>query len=410
MNSSISLNNSVCRCSNKRMRYFFVEKYYLILCILYAIFVFVPQMRIGIIITFLSAFAFLSVKKCNTRSNIPFFVFILWCLLSLLISIINSVSFTVAFSKFFNMVFPMFFFFLGKSRKTDLRKEFYKYFLIGAVFCFLIGLYWYILEPDYYMAFLERTIAGFHPSTYHLDRRFCSFFGSIGIGVISVCAMALFLDLFLKKRSKVYLLGYLSMAVMCGLCMQRSAYILAVVVTILILFFGKSSLREKRRLGFILLFSIVAALVALIFISNGALFDTLINRIKEISIDQLIGSRSYQWIRPIQVLGEQIIIGGGIGSFTYGSEVTVNDGLYFNLMGEIGIVGLILFIILVSSSFVSYFKQAKSKRIIVALVIVVVFLLNGVGSNGLLYMEIAPLFWFSLGAMNLTNKELSQGA
>ena len=385
------------------MRFFnFVAKgYYIFLFAFYTLFVFVPQMRIGVVASILSFVAFLTIKPSKNSNNSLFSIFFAWCIIAIFIGLVSDVKFEIIASKTMSFIFPMFFFFIGLNSSNVKEKNFYHYFMIALIYCFLIGIFWYIREPDYYVSFLERTIAGFYVSTYHNDNRFCSFLGSIGIGLMSVCGIVLFLYAYLKTKKMRFLIGFILMLIMCILSMQRSAYIMAVIFIILVLLFSNISKKRKIIFSIVALFIVVIG-TAFLPMTSSSLLSKVGGRIDAINIESLF-SRSRQWVRPFNTLGLGVIFGGGIGSFTRGSLVEVNDGLYFNLIGEIGFIGLFLFAALIIWSFKKYFTNKKNGIMFVGFLIVLVFLINGIGSNGLLYMEQAPLFWFSLGLINSKN-------
>ncbi len=396
--------SSFCKTSNRLFNW-----YYVILFAAYFVFVFSPDMRVGVVASVVTLAVFLlgMPYRVGPKDWAVSLLFV-WAAVSMIPALLGeAASFSVISSKFMSAYFPIAFYYMSKKfLLRPCRKDFFHYFMIAAVFCFAVGLWWYVTEPDYYITHLQRTVANFTEVEYHKDLRFSSFLGSIGIGMVSVIGMIVSLTRFIQTKRRNHILGVIIMAVMCILSMQRSAYILFAFFFVLILAINK---RIKGKVLVIFLALLVLLVILAVFFSfvYPELFDQIFSRVLDINFESMFLSRTDQWAQ-LPGLGIGLITGRGVGSFTQGSNsaVNINDGAFFNIIGEIGIIGFLLFAAAVVSMISIYLKnRRKTYTHRICFLIVLAFLLNAIGSNGLLYMDMSPLFWISMGCLSLKERK-----
>ena len=80
------------------------------------------------------------------------------------------------------------------------------------------------------------------------------------------------------------------------------------------------------------------------------------------------------------------------------SDIYIPDGNYFRMIAEIGIIGVLLFFIIILKALYNGFSNIKTHYIQLAIVIMVCMM--SVGSDMFSFQLIAPIFWYSIGACN----------
>lgn len=374
----------------------FYEKHYLLMHLGYLLFVFFPQARIGIFSTLLTALYLLGLKINLSKKSSVFLIFVMfWSMFSIVFLQSGNQTLSIVFTKFASAIFPMIFFFVGQESDKLGRSAFFRYLQYSLYLCFFIGLYWYFSEPTYFLDYMKRTDAGFLYTTYLMNKRFWSYTGSISAGLLSVCGIIYFLCQYYETKHFHYIFGFLCMLVMSALSMQRSSYILtAFFVLNIIVRHQKYSIKSTLQIILILLF--LAGSVYFLPLENSNLLYQIKTRFSHINIISMF-NRSETWMQ-LSHLGIGILTGSGLGSYTQGAVYTINDGAYFNIIGEIGLIGFTLWLLVIFISLQSYYKSRREN--LIEELIVAAFLLNAIGSNTILYMDMAPLFWYSLGCLS----------
>lgn len=381
--------------------YYLCNNYYIILIIGYIFSVFLTGFRVGIFLTIYTMIMFILFlpNLKISKSVIPVYLLLIWSMLSIIISLKNETNLSIIFQKYAAAILPILFYLFSINAKNDKCKDrFYNSFGIALMITFLLGLYWYIALPSYYVSYMEEIGYSFYLESYLSNRRFVSLFGSIGVGLFSVCGEILFLNLYFDKNKNIYLIGCFCMIIMGLLTMQRSAYIFLILFFIIIILKQKGRNR-KKAIKLLFLFIAAFIMITLIFLStNSDILKQIFDRIDNINIESLFGTRINQWQQIENLNALELLIGKGIGYFTNGSEgVNINDGAYFNILGEMGIIGFCLYFYVIISAINRCITSHNNRYKSTQLLIVFAFLMNAIGSNGLLYMPLASIFWYALG-------------
>lgn len=350
----------------------------------------------------------------KNRNNLGKILFILWLfynLASLLGYIYNGKPTTCYFGMIRPLVFPMLFFFIGSTEKKD-NDTFYLSFMYSCLVCYIIGLFLYFSMPSSYVSYLSRinenTWYGTNATEEYIlsTARMSSFFGdSYAISYTSVPAFIICLSLLFKKTclSNRILLFFASICLISALlCQQRSAMFFAILVLFFFIFWG-----WKKKNTLLFKYALIVCLIIFVAISYFALdprfsvvFDNVFDRFKEMSFaDAMDSSRPDQYKNAIKAC-HNFIIGDGIGSISsiarrYGF-LGVSDGEYIRIFVETGIVGSILFIILIFKTL--YRCYIDLNRYVTEFLIIAFFLFAMIGSNSLsINYFYSIIFWFSIG-------------
>lgn len=376
--------------------------FYIVLFLGYVIFVKVPEIRIGVICSLLTLLIGVQFFKCRvSKMGIIVVILMLWTVLSIVFVDPSQTPYTVSLRELTNVVFPMFFFFVGeKYTKKEGEHDFYDLLLIAILICFFSGLFWYICEPEYYLSYLKRIGYTSSWDNYHMDHRFCSFLGSIGIGLIGNCGLIIAFSRWCTEHKKKYLIETVCMYIMIILSMQRAAYVIMLLTTIYIIWKNKVYKHSIFRLivAIVLIGCVVGGIKEYEIIGGNTL--QVVERIANINFEDLLVPRFKIW-KPIFASGIRLITGLGIGSCGIGGEIPVTDGGIVKVLGETGIIGILLWLIIIIVALHKIFQLKRGKKkSTIPFLIIVAFGMNSIGSNCIVFMEMAPILWFSIGIIN----------
>jgi hypothetical protein len=380
--------------------------YYWIVFIVYLTSFYIPSLRTGVLcsvlmLLFLFVLRFKGSNKIGVREL--FFLYILYNIFSISGYLYNGIPISAFIKDFSNQLLPMIFFCLPSSKSFN-KEKYYDLLLSSIIFCIIVGLYFYVAKPSYYFNYLARTYMTYNKDTYLMHPRFNSFVGSTLLGSLAVIAMIVSLYRVLKNRSQVfkYILLYLLSFSGAILTMQRSA----MVIALMILFFSvviAINTAGMSKIYLFLTYLLFAVLVAFGIIKfNSTLLRYFNNRIEAVNID-LITSRSDQWVQTIKN-SPNIIFGSGLGSAGHKaigySKYVITDGSLFKIFAEFGIIGFLLFMVIV---FICLEKAFRYKSFYIReIAIVTIFLLQSIGSNSLSFQLLLPVFWLSLGIITFS--------
>ena len=240
--------------------------------------------------------------------------------------------------------------------------------------------------------YIYKNHLGFAISWYSKMPKLNSFYGSVACGTFG-CMLIAFAFLQYAKRNYFWLMLGCGLLTAC-LSLQRSAMICAIFIVIaLIFYFLKKNIIKK---SFIISF---VSLVFLLFATLGLLYPEVLNAlfVRFMQVPYAVGERSHSWLNAFSNgLGETIF---GMGFATGGqraigySVTTVNDGNYFKIIYELGIIGLLLWCSIVLSILKCYRTFLQFPYLIAS----IAFMVQLIGSNLLTFYSTALLFWYCLG-------------
>lgn len=372
-------------------------------------------------IPILLLFILFSVKKiwqCARRDfyehHFLFFYF-LYVLFSVAWYVFNGIPIAAYIGNLKLFVLPMLFYFWGAD-KNDLSDRFINVFLISITVVVIISLYLYFTLPSFYVDFIleakqnSAMASQWHNESNIMDHaRFSGFFqSSYAISYMGMTAFCIAMSYVVNHRGIYSKFSLLVIAFIhflgIVLCLQRIAWGMLFLYS---LYYSFCLLKNKRNI--ILILAIIAALVFVIINTDLGLTDrfddvnTLISdRSENMSFQKAMGSRLGQY-ESVDFFSIDKIFGNGLGSsgfyaVTVLGEEGVTDGEYIKQIMEFGYVGLLLFFLFVTTSFMKVLK--KYKIFILELFIAFYFIAAGIGHNSLNSYYYTYIFWYVMGRIN----------
>ncbi|MDL2297790.1 hypothetical protein LJC40_01395 [Synergistaceae bacterium OttesenSCG-928-D05] len=357
--------------------------------------VFFENIRVGVIISIyiFLLFAIFCKKIKKHYLNIYIIIYILWSFLSVYAYLFNQLPTIIFFKQLSSSCLPIALYFLGR-RFFYIKDRFYNMFLISCVFCFLFGLYWNYALPNYYLSYLSRIITWFNINYFLNHPRFNSFIGSTGVGVLFSISYLISLEKIGKHNELKYFLTMIISIIAVTFSMQRSAYLNFLFISLY--FIVRNSNYRKKIISRLFLFF----LLALPFY-NFIGWDGIIDKI--ISVPNAVSERAGQWAN-LHDIGLYIITGYGLGAMSHKalpySDLLITDGAYLTIMGEQGIIGILLLLVIILLTYCKILRFKLLDECIIESLIILIFLISSFGSNTILFLSISPFFWLSIGIIH----------
>lgn len=396
---------------NSRIISCFSVYYYWIIFLIYLASVFFPSLRVGVLASILMLiFVFVLRLRASNRIGIDelVFLFAFYNIFSVSGYLYNGIPIVAFIQDFSNQLLPMIFFFLPSSKSFN-KEKYYNLLLNSIIFCIIVGLYFYIKKPSYYFDYLSRIEIFFVKDYYLLYPRFNSFLGSTIMGSFSLIAMIISLYRVLRGQSHLfmYCLMYVISFFIAIITMQRSAMVLSIIIFFYSLLISIYSPNKSNKYLYFIYF-----LFGLLLAYNISKFDlSLLNVLNQrlSAVNDVVNSRSDQWINTISS-SSNLIMGTGLGSVGHKAlgyaKYVITDGSLFKIFAELGLIGFLLFGLIVFLCLKKAFKHVKFY--IREIAIVFVFIIQSIGSNSLSFQQLLPIFWISLGIITF-NQENSWG-
>ena len=341
-------------------------------------------------------------------------VFLGYSLASIVLFAVNNVPVSCFFATLRTFFFPFVFAYLGYNYSSD--HEFNKWYLYGCAFCFVVGIYLYIVGPGYYTAYLASVRdsgALYNPvinETNILDfTRFSSFFPTpYAVSCFSIPTLIISLAFSSKRETGVPQWACYSIAVIsftaAFLCQQRIAIAFAIAIVIFYGFYLMKLNRGGQKFGVIIAYILIALLIVSVMgsIAHFEWYDrifTLVERRFELmDFEDAMSHRTNQY--NIERSSDLFFIfGSGMGSCGHAAIFAgykgVADGEFVKTFYEYGVVGcFILGSIILSSLYrgLRFFKLYN-----VEVLIMVFYLAAGIASNSLTFFIYSIMFWYSMG-------------
>lgn len=197
---------------------------------------------------------------------------------------------------------------------------------------------------------------------------------------------------------------------------KRMLFVIGILMCMLYLLFWTSG---KKKLISIGIFGSLAS-IGYIVVSNIPTLNTLLERFVTFSEDKSVNGRTYLWEYAIEMYRNKPWLGYGYGSFnSYASLkgviltssrewVSQAHNIYFQLLGEVGIIGTIFFLliaILGVSNFIQVYKRRSLldrndfQLLFLGGNIQVLILVYGLSGNCIYYTNQMMLYFWSLALM-----------
>lgn len=228
----------------------------------------------------------------------------------------------------------------------------------------------------------------------------------------------------MTKENKIWLLIYLIALLLPA---KRMLFAIGVLICVGFVLIG---IEGKRKFSILAGFTLLGIIILLLATSIPT-FSTLVSRFADNSTDATNNGRTYLWERAIEMYQERPLLGYGYGSFNaYTSSkgiILTSDGnweahahnIYYQLLGEMGIIGLLTFLTIIIYNMIIYIKlYLRRKKIksndyvflFIGFSILVITIVYGCSGNCIYYTNQMILLFFSLSLCSYLNrKHLKKG-
>lgn len=332
-----------------------------------------------------------------------YFVFLGYNCLMMFVSIFKGYPLNIIFSEVVNELFASISIFVGLKASDKQAKEFENVFFIVVAIILCSGLYYNLtLTDSYYIKFLSEYNPNFYLENFYDSPRLNSFVGSVVCGVYGCVLTCLSLKQ-LQKKDKISFLYYFLIGNMTAFfSLQRSAILVAILIDIFMLFYAY----KKGLLKNIYIISLTMSIFIIVIIVTMYYEDVAIAIISRfLKIGDAVGERSSGWLNAFSNGILATIFGYGFATGSQRaigiSNLTVNDGQYFMFIYNIGFIGLFILLTIIWGSL---YKKKGLYHICYSLALYG-YILQMIGSNILVSMQTAVLFWYIIGRCNSIDRK-----
>lgn len=368
-------------------------------------------------------------KKNFTAQTLT--IFIVYNLISIVFVFSNSIWLEGYYYDVLNFILPMSAFYVGNCLVVD-KNKLYDALMYSAIFCCAFGLGmlffssgWYVERLSIVSQELLGTELGDSEEALHLTRFSSFLYSPYGIQYFGIPAMTILLYKLLKtdygesKIMRLFLfLSLIIFIVSIVLCQMRVSWAYMIILLVSFGWLGMKSPNGRRIFLGVIIVLIIGS-IAYTSISNSSvgasLAEPLTSRIAEMSFSTAMSGRTDQyasllnnWNRPILGYG----MGTGGATARIAGLPGASDAGYMKILYENGMVGFILFLLIMVPTVFRILKHPK--RYVIEGHIVFFFLIAMLGSNSLsISVYYSVILWFALGVIwrknnhNLQNRMLS---
>lgn len=338
---------------------------------------------------------------CFKKENILFVIY----LMIIIFSGINYLLIQGTDSKLFFhgiqfIVLPMALYLSGMISARNGNDRILKQVILSNAIIISGGLLLYFLFPDFLISFLcQFAEPNFSIAYYKLYPRLTSIFAnSTSVGTISAVSIPLVFMFYNKyKFNFIYFLGLLLLSLLGAvLSMQRSAWVASVfaIIASYIIFILYQEKKIKTSVKLLIFVVIVVIIMYVLPLEQGNVMSFALERFYSIFNTNITD----RWTYGINIF-EQYPFGVGIGrmghkAIQFGFK-GVPDGNYFRIISELGILGILLFLLLSIESLINSLKY--NPYLFVA---ICVYLIQAVASNIIDFAYTGSIFWFIIGYSN----------
>ncbi len=395
------------------MKYALSNYYYLFFIIVYMASIITLKVRPASILFIISLILiielFLKKKSLLLKKNFAMIVFISYVVSSGIWFVFNELPFSVYVMAIIYNCINMFFFFFPNVYKNKVSK-FYFWYIFAIIINSVFGIFCFFTKPEFYVTFWSKQKYSGYQEIFNIGNagRLQTIFGSIETGMISIIGLAISFGILTESKGKKGKFALLICAFASILTQQRGPIFAGIFITIASIYL----MCFKWKIIKLRYFVIVASLLAVnMFILNKYrpvtlkfISDRLTN-----PFNALAGRfENVLFIKDFDVF--QYMVGNGIGSHSflansYKSSQIIYDGGYFNIIAELGLIGLSIFLYITLKAIIYSLKDIREKYIDLFIIIAVLF--DCIGTTIFYYPQIMPVFWFAVGRayMSHPNKQ-----
>lgn len=393
---------------SKSMKYLWITtNYYIVAMLVNFAYIFSNNIRVGVICAIIMMLVVVDymirnggiVQKTFNSTSLFVIFYVIYNLLAILMGVLNGYSASVGVAEFSNGLLPIIFYFIALEMDKTEEMNFVKSFINVCLFLVLVGIFMYIVKPNIYFSYMQRSIAYFHMSTYLAFPRMHSFVGSVVVGSIACMGLAFQMNALITGISVhrsvllciIFLIGIV-------LTMQRSAWVFAVMIFLIMIIYAFNI--RSGSFKYIIIYGIMVIVIASVMVPlYPKLIDMIISRV--LSMTTAVQERNSNWDYALQQ-GIGTLVGHGLGTIghrtMYITDISILDGNYFKMIYEIGLIGTTVFIGIMLSIVIKGLKNFRRSAVYLCIVIGILF--QAIGSNVLCFQLVVPMFWFAVGRIN----------
>ena len=347
--------------------------------------------------------------KADTLADYIAIAYFMYQVISVIWLLAGGYPLAVFTNEFVSSTLPMIFYFVGRSYGVDTGK-WYRYYLYALLILGVTGVILYITAPQFYLDWAYRWSYISKADAATMRVRMHSVVGSTCLSFVMVAGM-LAGSYFLTKHDEdassgsasqkgniifaiISMSACLLFAIMAN---QRSGLVAAFLVLVYVnyLLFFKLDLIPKKYFAY----EIIAVLAVFFGICIVKFEFILKFWYRIISLPTAISQRSEQWVAAVNNMYSSWI-GNGLGANGHralGIEDAhvIADGGLVKLYCENGVVGFSLFAYLLFLALSGAFANIRKHYVEAG--IIVIMLLQSIGSNMLAFQICTPVFWFAVG-------------
>lgn len=372
---------------------FVLNNFYFLILVGYLISVIFLDFSIGYYIgLLLLVIAFFLISKKQLKFSLPL-IFLLIQLLSGLFYITNGMPLSLYIRGVLYCSLPILFSFVesGDIKKTMIKN------VVAIFLSIVIGYILNYLTPSQFGKYLVYHSYSFYNDVSIIKSVFNGLYGVTMVASFSAICGLCFYFFWLYKKKIVYFLLFALSIVFLVIAARRSAtagFIVIFAIGNIFLFIKEKQYR--KRIAIVSLLTLFAGLI--VFLRYN---DTILSFFeRNFGFTNAASERSQNWVDNLNNIGSYLLFGKGLGSSGHLAYemgyLSIHDNSYLFILMETGIVGLFVFALVVLSAF-KFFICNRNKTITdyVSLAIILLFLIQAIGSNVFEFPVLSCLFWFS---------------
>lgn len=343
-------------------------------------------------------------------------LFLFYNVFTLVFFMFSGVPFVAYINKIKYFVFPILFYWIGSNDEND-KDLFFKTFFWSMAFVYIVGLFWYITLPSYYLNYViqEKQNTSYLVGAEALDENnissylsLSSFISIYGTSLLSAPTMACSYGFIFRKNQYYpkYILNVIGIIVLiCGiLTYQRIALFCCIATFIFFAIWGAKNKNKSLIIGGVLVLFLLVTYALYNFSDRldtlSVLFDDLLD---SFSFSKAMeGGRTTQYLSVFAEWNNPIF-GSGLGSASvearFMGKAGVTDGEYIRILAETGVIGFLLFCGILLNSIIKI--KNNFREYLIEAVVIASFMFACVGANALSNSGfIPPIFWYCVGRLN----------
>ena len=321
------------------------------------------------------------------------YIYFVYCLFSVGLCILTTQNATLVFQAVAYTIMPMTMLFAPKEESS----LFYKKTTDAVFFSLILAVILYLFPTQHYADYLfNRSLIGRNDVRWVTKSLLQGLYGITTLsGLATFCALYYLLNFLNSKKKNGSTILKFVFGWVCVLFAGRRSAIGALFICIMIIEFvlWKNSRISTRA------FTLNTLVIFGAILSVWFFYDKLLSIvIRVLDISGALNERNSGWSSTLSEMSYLIIFGKGLGTSGHlasaaGRSGGIHDGQYVLLVVETGIIGMILFTTLIFKALITGKKGLDN---FFPFLVVVVVLLQCIGSNVLEMPLLSCLFWYCL--------------